>query len=337
MTVESVSHPSAEEAPRPTPVERARTVAGSFSAMLCAAGVGSSPVPAHASSADGEVLLVVPSDGALATVVSCSITGDLPALLTFIDQAPVPLREPVQARLWLSGWLTPVRRADRSAAVLAFADGSPSGVLLDVRRTASILRLDLADVVLAETGPAVEIPLSSTPRLPRSPGRRRGGNRAAPRGSPIPKCSCRCVLMSRPRTPAPTTWSAPSGWTAGGSGCGSRAAEDVVTYGFPLPGRWPAPAISDRSYNGFSAPHGGPPPVRRPDRGRGRNPRETVVRGRASGRAALAVLIAGAGCPVALQAMAAPTAVAVSVGMGMAMSWVLLPLDQSAKDGHGAA
>ncbi len=142
---------------RPTPAERARSMACASSATLCAAGVGDSPVLAHATTADGEVLLVVPSDGELLTGVSWSTNGDLPALLTLTDRAPVPLREPVRAQLWMSGWLAPVRPAHRVAALLAFADASAAEVLLDVGRGASLLRLELADLVLTESGPSVEI------------------------------------------------------------------------------------------------------------------------------------------------------------------------------------
>jgi hypothetical protein len=142
---------------RPTPAERARSLACVSSATLCAAGVADPQVLASAATADGEVLLVVPSDGELFTAVSGSMNGDLPALLTLTDRAPVPLREPIRAQLWMSGWLTPVRPARRAAALLAFADASPAEVLLDVGRGASLLRLDLADLVLTESGPSVEI------------------------------------------------------------------------------------------------------------------------------------------------------------------------------------
>lgn len=157
MTSHRASAPRQAEALRPTAAERARSVACSGSATLCAAAVGCAPLLAHATTAGGDLLLVVPSDGELMTAVRCSPQGDLPCLLTLTDRAPVALREPIRAQLWISGWLTPVHRADQAAAILAFADVSPAEVLLDVGRSASLLRLDYADLVLGESGPTVEV------------------------------------------------------------------------------------------------------------------------------------------------------------------------------------
>jgi hypothetical protein len=143
--------------PRPTLAERARTVAGRPAAAVCAAGIDGSRVLGHATTADGQVLLVVSTDGDVCTAVRRSADGDLAALLMVTDHAPVPLREPVRAQVWLSGWLTPVREQDQRAAALAFAERAPVGALLDVGRGATLLRLDLAEVVLGECGTVTEV------------------------------------------------------------------------------------------------------------------------------------------------------------------------------------
>src|SRR3954447_5283864 len=91
----------------PTPAERARTVAGRPAAAVCAAGIDGSRVLGHATTADGEVLVVVPSAGEVCRAVRSSADGDLAALLMVPAHAPVPLREPVRAQAWLSGWLSP--------------------------------------------------------------------------------------------------------------------------------------------------------------------------------------------------------------------------------------
>lgn len=148
---------SPQPAVRPTAAERARTVACRPSAAVCAAGVSGSRVLAHATTRAGQVLLVVPTDGELATVVHAEDGGDRPALLMVTDHAPVPLRDAVRAQLWLSGWLAPLREADRRAATMAFAEVMPAGALLDVGAGATLLRLDLAEVVLGEGGGTVEI------------------------------------------------------------------------------------------------------------------------------------------------------------------------------------
>src|SRR3954468_11243581 len=143
-------------AARPTSAERARTVAGRPAAAVCAAGIDGSRVLGHATTADGQVLLVVPTDGEVCTAVRSSADGDLAALLMVTDHAPVPLRDPVRAQVWLSGWLTPLAGAAERAAALAFAEVAPLAALLDVGHGASLLRLDLAEVVLGECGAVTE-------------------------------------------------------------------------------------------------------------------------------------------------------------------------------------
>src|SRR3954447_5219530 len=93
-------------AARPTSAERARTVAGRPAAAICAAGIDGSRGLGHATTADGEVLGVVASAGGGGSAVPPSAGGDRAALLMVTDHAPVPLREPVRAQAWLSGWLS---------------------------------------------------------------------------------------------------------------------------------------------------------------------------------------------------------------------------------------
>ncbi len=141
----------------PGPAERARTVAARRGATVCAAGFESSRVLAHAVTDADQVLVVVPTDGDVVRAVAAAPQSDLSALVMVSDHAPVPLRRPVRAQLWLSGWLTPVSPRDERAAVLAFADTRPDDVLLDVGRSATLLRLDLAEVVLADDGRALDV------------------------------------------------------------------------------------------------------------------------------------------------------------------------------------
>ncbi len=142
---------------RPGPAERARTVAARHGATVCASGVEGSRVLAHAITEGEQLLVAVPTAGDLVRAVTSAPESDLSALVMVTDHAPVPLRRPVRAQLWLSGWLTPVPARDEWAAVLAFADARPTEILLDVGRSVSLLRLDLAEVVLGEGRPAVEV------------------------------------------------------------------------------------------------------------------------------------------------------------------------------------
>jgi hypothetical protein len=147
----------APDALHPTAAERVRTVAARPGAAVCAAGIDGSRVLAHATTADGRVLLVVPTDGEVCAAVTGVADGDLAALVLVTDHAPLPLRDPVRAQAWLSGWLAPVRPADQRAATLAFAEVAPVGALLDVGHRNTLLRLDLAEVVLGEGGAVVEV------------------------------------------------------------------------------------------------------------------------------------------------------------------------------------
>ncbi len=142
---------------RPAPAERARTVAIRPTATGSAPGVPCSRPLAHAVTDAGQFLLVVPDDGDLARAVRAAPGQDLSTLVMVSDHAPVPLRRPVRAQLWLSGWATPVRGEDLRAAVLGFAEVNPAGALLDVGRMATLLRLDLAEVVLGEGGEGVDV------------------------------------------------------------------------------------------------------------------------------------------------------------------------------------
>jgi Protein of unknown function (DUF2470) len=141
----------------PTASERARTVATRAAAAVCVAGRNPSRPLAHATTDAGQVLVLVPTDGEVATALDGAPGRDVSALLMVSDRAPVPLRDPVRATLWLSGWLTPVPGADRRAAAVAFAEVRPAETLLDVGGAATLLRLDLAEVVLREGPGCAEV------------------------------------------------------------------------------------------------------------------------------------------------------------------------------------
>ncbi|MFW3171663.1 DUF2470 domain-containing protein [Geodermatophilus sp. CPCC 206100] len=137
--------------------ERARTVATRPAASLTALGLGTSSPLAATTTEDGAVLVAVPRSGGLAAAVHRSPERDLPARLTVTCRSPLPLRNPLRARLELAGWLTALPAGDEQERVLAFADACPSDVLLDVGLTATLLRLDLAEVLLHEGGACTEI------------------------------------------------------------------------------------------------------------------------------------------------------------------------------------
>ncbi|MGY1716487.1 DUF2470 domain-containing protein [Geodermatophilus sp. SYSU D01106] len=143
--------------PQPPPAERARTVAARPSAALHAVGLGAVELSLAATTASGQVYVVVPAAGRLATALRESPLGDLPARLTVTDRSPFPLQHPVRGQVELSGWLTPVHPAGVQPALLDLADVRPSDALLDVGLRALLVRLDLAEVVLTDGGATTEV------------------------------------------------------------------------------------------------------------------------------------------------------------------------------------
>ncbi|TQN35671.1 hypothetical protein FHU33_4899 [Blastococcus colisei] len=151
MTAGSPSS-SATTEHQPPVAERARTVAARPAASLYCAGLGISQLWAATTTRGGDVLLVVPTSGEVMAALARSPLGDVPARLTVIDRAPLPLRHPVRGLVQLSGWITPVPADDVPRLVLDFADAYPCDSLFDVGLSATLARLDLADVVLEEAG-----------------------------------------------------------------------------------------------------------------------------------------------------------------------------------------
>jgi hypothetical protein len=139
------------------PAERARTVAARAAAALCVAGREPARPLAHATLPSGQLLVLVPAGGEATATLRASAAGDVSALLMVSDRAPVPLRDPVRGQVWLSGWLTLVPERDLRAAALQFAEVRPAGDLLDVGATTTLLRLDLAEVVLREGERCTEV------------------------------------------------------------------------------------------------------------------------------------------------------------------------------------
>ncbi|WP_233517690.1 DUF2470 domain-containing protein [Geodermatophilus marinus] len=139
------------------PAERARTVATRAAAALCVRDLPAGRPLAAATTTEGDVLVLVPACGEVATALE-GAGGELTAALLVSDHAPVPLRQPVRAQVWLSGWLAAVPEPVRREAALAFAAVRPAEQLLDVGTAATLLRLDLAEVVLREGSRCTEVP-----------------------------------------------------------------------------------------------------------------------------------------------------------------------------------
>ncbi|MGY1826613.1 MULTISPECIES: DUF2470 domain-containing protein [unclassified Blastococcus] len=146
------THPPTAVDRQPPAAERARTVAIRPAATLHLAGAGSCQVRAATTTAGGDVLLVVPTDGGAMAALRRSPLGDAPARLTVADRAPFPLRLPVRGLVQLTGWLAPVAEPEVPRLLLDFAESTPADALFEVGLGATLVRLDLAEVELEESG-----------------------------------------------------------------------------------------------------------------------------------------------------------------------------------------
>jgi hypothetical protein len=144
---------------QPPAAERARTIAARPTASLHGLGLGICQLWGATTTEAGDVLLVVPTDGAVTAALRSSPLGDVPTRLTVTDRTPVPVPvpHPVRGLVQLSGWVEPVAEYDVTRLVLEFADTQPCDSLFDVGLSATLLRLDLAEVQLEEAGGTTDV------------------------------------------------------------------------------------------------------------------------------------------------------------------------------------
>ncbi|MEU5001224.1 DUF2470 domain-containing protein [Streptomyces sp. NPDC021622] len=119
----------------PTAAARARSLLTTAWSCAVTTEIGRDElVGAHSVGADGTVLLVPPRDSALSTAMICAPRGEPSTLLELADVSPVPVRDRIRARLWLSGSLVPDGErfvVAPTCAVLHDATGERIGIDLD--------------------------------------------------------------------------------------------------------------------------------------------------------------------------------------------------------------
>lgn len=142
---------------QPPAAERARTIAARPAASLYGLGLGICQLWGATTTDAGDVLLVVPTDGMVMTALGNSPLGDVPARLTVTDRTPVPVPHPIRGLVQLAGWIQPVAEYDVTRLVLDFADAQPCDSLFDVGLSATLVRLELAEVQLEEAGGATDV------------------------------------------------------------------------------------------------------------------------------------------------------------------------------------
>ncbi|MEV6770953.1 DUF2470 domain-containing protein [Nocardia sp. NPDC051030] len=124
------------------------------SAVLALPGLDPVPTSVHLLRQCGDIVIAVPGDSTAAgLVVGCGATGS-PAVIELTDHAPLPLREPVRALVWLRGWVHAVPANSQRALATAVAEDHPHPALLDVGHTAILLRLVVDSAVVADTSGA---------------------------------------------------------------------------------------------------------------------------------------------------------------------------------------
>lgn len=142
----------------PSPAVRARSVATRELAAVCVAGSTYARPLTHAVTADGRVYVVVGADGAVDRLARADADPHLPGMLVVTDVCPVSVRDRVRGTLWLTGWLSPVPTVDSRSVLLELAGIRPVECLLDVGHGASLLQLELHDVILSDGTGIADVP-----------------------------------------------------------------------------------------------------------------------------------------------------------------------------------
>ncbi|PRY30032.1 DUF2470 domain-containing protein [Pseudosporangium ferrugineum] len=143
---------------QPTHAEVARTLAaGNLPATAhIACRPGPHPVR-HVTDAQGRILLLSPSDGALAAALRpAPDTGDTALVLDIADVPPVA-GAPSLGRVWVAGWATPLAGEEARQATLDYADTDPATDLLDVGTSQVLHRVDVAEVRYERNGVLVDV------------------------------------------------------------------------------------------------------------------------------------------------------------------------------------
>jgi Protein of unknown function (DUF2470) len=151
--------------PVPSTAERIRSVcARANGAMLAVDGVAPAETPVHHLLADGTFAVTVSADCALAAAATDE--AGVEALLELTDHAPLPLRSPVRALVWIRGRLRRVPTPLVAALLDVIAADDPNPALLQVNSHFGspsgdlLMCLDTESVVIADTTGAASVSLN---------------------------------------------------------------------------------------------------------------------------------------------------------------------------------
>lgn len=100
----------------------------------------------HAVEPSGDLLLLL-ADQDVDRLAAASQVSDPAVGVEFMELPKLPVRSTWDSA-WLVGWIEPVDPAEQREAAIEFSRSYPLGLLLDVGRGYTILRLDVAEVWL---------------------------------------------------------------------------------------------------------------------------------------------------------------------------------------------
>ncbi|MBF6356837.1 DUF2470 domain-containing protein [Nocardia higoensis] len=143
----------------PSAAERVRNAcAHAETSVLALPGIEPTPTSVHHLRRCGDVVIAVPTGSAAAALTANSGPAGTAAVLELTDNAPLPLREPVRALVWLRGVVRPVPENAQRALAGEVAAELPHPQLLDVGHGATLLRLVIGTAVLADATGAESVP-----------------------------------------------------------------------------------------------------------------------------------------------------------------------------------
>lgn len=144
--------PRSNQIDAPSTAERVRSAcAHAEQAVLAMPGIDPTPTSVHYLRPSGDAVIAVPTAAMAAVLAGSSGERGAPAVLELTDHAPLPLREPVRALVWLRGWVRAVPDHAQRALASEVAKDHPDPGLLDVGHTVTLLRLVLSSAVVADS------------------------------------------------------------------------------------------------------------------------------------------------------------------------------------------
>ncbi|MFI2475391.1 DUF2470 domain-containing protein [Nocardia xishanensis] len=136
----------------PTTAERVRSAcAHAEQAVLALPGIDPTPTSLHHLRQCGDVVIAVPACSPAEVLTGNSGPGGTAAVLELTDHAPLPLREPVRALVWLRGTVRAVPAQAQRLLAGEIAKDNPDPALLDVGHSSTLLRLVINSAVMADS------------------------------------------------------------------------------------------------------------------------------------------------------------------------------------------